>query len=256
MTPPKVDLGDTSAFTTHGGNKKKQKQADKAENKAKWGGDGNSNGEDGEVGGANDGGDAGGGGDGGGGGDSNGAGGAGGDGGDDNNWDEWGAKKKKKGKKGKGGVDEEEEKRKMEEEARKKAEEDASVDAGAGASLDWADDAIANADDDYGFVAAKPKKSKKGKVLFVMSRDIFIMLTIHIDRTEQTLRPQTRQLLARSTISTSTTPHRRLIFLLGTQARKKRPPQASNMELVAGVLVGKQAPRTGILLGLILIRRI
>ncbi|MCJ1475969.1 hypothetical protein MMC13_004633 [Lambiella insularis] len=163
MTPPKVDFGDASTFTTHT-SKKKLKAAEKAENKSKWGEEGNSNGGDGEAGGANDGGDTGGGGDGG---DNNGSGGAGagGDGGDDNAWDDWGAsKKKKKGKKTKAGVDEEEEKRKREEEeaeAKKKAGEAASGDMGA--SLDWADDAIANADDDYGFTAAKPKKSKKAK---------------------------------------------------------------------------------------------
>ncbi|MCJ1388590.1 hypothetical protein MMC18_001437 [Xylographa bjoerkii] len=167
MTPPKVDFGDNSTFTSHGKNKK-SKQAEKAANKARWGSgdEGNNNGEDGGTADTN-GGDGGGGADGGdGGGDQNGDGGAGGDGGEE--WGEWGGgggKKKKKSKKGKGGVDEEEEKRKKEEEeaeANQKAEEEAAA-SNAGGSLDWADDAIANVDDNFGFTAPKVKKGKKGK---------------------------------------------------------------------------------------------
>ena len=167
MTPPTIDFGDTSTFTSHGGAKKK-KQAQKAADKAKWGegsGDEGSK-QDGDEptgdpigGGGADGGD--------GAGDNDGNGGAGGDGEDDGDWGGWGGgKKKKKGKKGKAGVDEEEEKRKQEKEAaaaaKKKEDEDAA--ANPGASLSWADDAIAEADGDYGFATAKPKKGKKSKV--------------------------------------------------------------------------------------------
>ncbi|MCJ1400175.1 hypothetical protein MMC11_003379 [Xylographa trunciseda] len=167
MTPPKVDFGDDSTFTSHGGKGKKAKQAEKAANKAKWedpGDEGNTNGEDGGAADANGGDGEGGAGGGDGGGDQNGDGGAGGDGGDD--WGDWGGgggKKKKKGKKGKGGVDEEEEKRrKEEEEANRKAEEEAAT-ANAGDSLEWAHDAIANVGDDTGYTATKTKKGKKGK---------------------------------------------------------------------------------------------
>ncbi|MCJ1385031.1 hypothetical protein MMC17_008149 [Xylographa soralifera] len=168
MTPPKVDFGDDSIFTSHGGGKgKKAKQAEKAANKSKWGGsgeDGNNNGEEGGTAGTNGGDGEGGAGGGDGGGDENGEGAGGGDGGDD--WGDWnggGGKKKKKGKKGKGGIDEEEERRKREEEeANRKAEEEAAI-ANAGGSLDWADDAIANVDDNHGFTATKTKKGRKGK---------------------------------------------------------------------------------------------
>ncbi|MCJ1433992.1 hypothetical protein MMC27_003357 [Xylographa pallens] len=166
MTPPKVDFGNDSTFTSHGKGKK-AKAAEKAANKAKWGGsdEGDNNGDEGGTADAN-GGDGGGGADGGdGGGDGNGDGAAGGDGGDDwgGDWNGGGGKKKKKGKKGKGAVDDEEEKRKQEEEeANRKAEEEDAT-ANAAGVLDWADDAIANVDDNHGFTATKVKKGKKGK---------------------------------------------------------------------------------------------
>jgi hypothetical protein len=155
-----IDFGDTTGVQSRG---KKQKQAAKKAQQAKWAEDDN------EEGGQNagDGGDGNGGG---GGDDGNAGGGAGGSGGDgDNNGDgagdndDWfggGGKKNKKGKKSK---KQEEEEKEEEEEQKKKEEEDA----GASNTLNWADDAnAANGEDDWtaSFTTKKDKKKKGKKV--------------------------------------------------------------------------------------------
>lgn len=160
MKPPSVDFGDTSTFQTHGA--KKNKQAQKKADQAKWA-------KSDDEGGTKEGGEGEGTG-GGAGGSNNGDGGA---GGDDDDWGNSG--KKKKGRKGKGGVDAEEEKRKKEEEEKKRKEEEEKQkqeedDApNGGNSLSWADSVgDANPDDEWAGFTATTKKgkknNKKGKV--------------------------------------------------------------------------------------------
>lgn len=152
MPQPNVDLGGSSNFVSHP--KKKKKQAtDWTDTPADESKDGGGVGQEGD---ANGEGAAGGQG-GGGAGDNNGDGGA-GDGGD-GEWNVGGGKKNKK--KSKNAV-EEEERRKREEEAAAQAqreEEDAAADPAG--TFSWADDADADANDDFGFLSTK--KVKKGE---------------------------------------------------------------------------------------------
>lgn len=148
-----MDFGDIPNIRTHGGAKKKAKQAQKQGEKDKWAepdDEGTKEGEDGQDNGA-----------GGGGGSNNGDGGAGDNGGGDD-WNFSGGKKKK-GKKGRATEEEEEEKKKEEEEEEKRKEEAAN----AAGRLSWADGADTNTNEDWTGVGAqkKGKKGKKGKVI-------------------------------------------------------------------------------------------
>ncbi|KAL8913149.1 MAG: hypothetical protein Q9171_001943 [Xanthocarpia ochracea] len=155
MTPPAIDLNDTSTFRQVGGKKKKQ-----AAKSTDWPDEGDGGAKDGAEGADNAGGGAGGGGA------NNGDGGA-GAGDDGGGGDEWnfggGGKKGKKNKKGKNAVDEDEEKRKKEEEEERKRKEEEEEDAGGAGALDWMNDGDTKPDDDWGGFTSTDKKGKKNK---------------------------------------------------------------------------------------------